>query len=267
MKTTLTVLCALALSAPTAAQDRASENRAAVRRAFPIVSLFDRKKPNAVLDAAEPSTAEKAAATVAATAGDMQSLATAPGDARDVAGIRIGMTPDQVAAAAVRSGYRREEVSTQQSWASRVRQEEGMRGLQKLYPAQNAEVPGSETYGRSGSQKVHVVYTSTPRGQFVYSVRYSVSMTETTWESMMERTRAKYGRPGHSTASTLVFCLPGETRCDSFGLYVLPNVVLDMLPGASWLTLSQGSRYRQAYGAALVAEIDRLHPKNERPAF
>ena len=268
MKNIAMTLFAVAIStAPATAQDRASGNRATVRRMFPVISLFDRKKPEIALDAAEPSAQEKATASVAATAGDVQTLATSPGDMRDVAGIRIGMTAEQAAAAAGRSGYHRTDTGNQQSWASKVRRQEETRGLPKLYPAQNAEVLGSEKYERTGSQNLVVEYTATPRGQFVYSVRYSVKMAETPWDTMRAQTRAKYGRPGYSTANSLVFCLPGETKCDSFGLYVLPSVVLEMLPGSSWLTLSQGSRYRDAYQAAVNAEVERLHPRNGRPAF
>jgi hypothetical protein len=271
--TTFVLMAAVAMSPSVAsAQDRGSENRAAVRRMFPIVSIFDKKKTVAAeRNAVDPQQAESAADALPAPAGDaaavVHSLATAPGDTRDVAGIRVGMTPAQAMKAAAAAGYSRTESKMQEGWGYYVRQEEQNRSLPKLFPAAAAQVQGSETYQGSGSQKLVVDYTSTPRGAYVYSVRYSVNMSETPWETMKERTRAKYGRENYATASQLVFCSRGETKCNAFGLYVLTTVDLDFMPGSSWLTLSQGSRYRNAYQAAINAEVDRLHPKNDRPAF
>lgn len=271
---TLVVLAAAAMSFPSAAvsQARADENRAAVRRMFPIVTLFDKKKAPVADQAATqsdpaPISAQAAPALTGDAATVMQSLASAPGDRRDIAGIRLGMTPDQVAKAASAAGYARTETKTQDSWATNVRKEEENRSFPKAFPASPTPVLGVETYAGSGSQKLVVDYTATPRGTYVYSVRYSVNMSETPWETMKTRVRAKYGRETYATASELVFCSPGETKCSVFGLYTLPTVDLDHMVGSSWLTMSQGSRYRNAYASAVNAEVDRLHPKNERPAF
>lgn len=274
MKTSMLVLLTAAAMSPSAAtaQDRGSENRAAVRRMFPIVSIFDKKKTSSAPAPQDAPTAPAAdAGTPPVPAGDtaavLHSLATSPGDTRDVAGIRIGMTPDQVMKAASAAGYSRVETRMQEGWGYQVRQEEQNRNLPRLFPASTAQVHGSETYRGSGSQRLAVDYTSTPRGAYVYSVRYSANMAETPWETMKARTRAKYGRESYATASQLVFCSQGETKCSAFGLYVLPTVDLDFMPGSSWLTLSQGSRYRDAYQRAINADVDRLHPKNDRPAF
>ena len=267
---TFVLLAAAAMSTSTAiaAQDRASENRAAVRGMFPIVSLFDKKKP-----ASEQAVTLKQNSSQTSTTGDpvaaMNALAISPGDARDVAGIRLGMTPAQVRAAAATAGYSRieDQTQTQYGWASVVRQEEETRSLPKLYPASAAPVLGTEVYKGSGSQKLKVSYTPTPSGLYVYSVRYSVNMSETPWDTMKERARAKYGRETYATASTLTFCAQGERKCDVFGQFQRPSIQLDFMPGASWLTYEQGIDYRNAYASARNAEVDRLHPMNERPAF
>lgn len=267
--TTLVLMASIAMSTAATAQDRPSENRAAVRRMFPIVSLFDKKKAPAAETAAADATVVSAAP--AGQSGNalatLDAIAAAPGDTRDIAGVRLGMTPDQVTRAAAAAGYARTETGTQYSWASNVRQEEEQRGFPKLFPASAAPVLGAEDYKGSGSQKLHVEYAATPRGAYATSVRYSVNMAETPWDTMKERTRAKYGREGYGTASSLVFCSRGETKCDVFGRYVQPTVRLDMVVGGSWLILEQGSRYREAYRAAMNGEVDRLHPRNERPAF
>lgn len=270
--TTLVLIAAVAMSSSAvSAQDRSGENRAAVRRMFPIVSIFDKKKAAATEQSAADPRQAAAADGPAAPTGDaatvLHSLASTPGDTRDIAGIRVGMTPAQAMKAAGAAGYSRVETKMQEGWGYYVRQEEQNRSLPKLFPAPAAQVQGSETYKGTGSQKLVVEYTSTPRGAYVHSVRYSVNMSETPWETIKERTRAKYGRENYATASQLVFCSRGETKCSVFGQYVLTTIDLDFMPGTSWLTLSQGSRYRNAYQAAINAEVDRLHPKNDRPAF
>ena len=137
--------------------DRGAQNRAAVRKLFPVVTLFDRK-PAAPTTPVAPNRPVKATGVAGDSFG-----ASAPDVARiramDVAGVRLGMSPDQARAALRASGYAptpdrssytdgRPTVSRNYDYATFV--EQARRG--RLAAGRPHEVHGDHRLGGTGTR-------------------------------------------------------------------------------------------------------------------
>ena len=250
--------------------DRGAQNRPAVRKLFPVVTLFDRKP-------AAPTTPVAPNRPVEATgvAGDPFGT-SAPDVARiramDVAGVRLGMSPDQARAALRASGYAptpdwslytdgRPTVSRNYDYATFV--EQARRGrLAAGGPMKSTNTIVSEDWNK-GDERVHVAYVPLREGVQVADVLYVIPEGRIDWVGIRSNVTAKYGRPTRLSEDlrTVRYC--GDGACAA----VSANFAELSLRGSWSVQLEDGGALERMSREQAAADADRAIRKTAKPSF
>ena len=251
--------------------DRAAQNRQAVRRMFPVVGLFDRRPATT---AAVPD--GRATGAIAGGAVDGR-FGSSPADvsrirAMDVAGVRIGMSPEQARAALRTSGYAptpdramytdgRPKVGRNYDYASRVEQARRER-LADGGPMKFTTTVVEEDWNKS-DERVHVAYVPLREGVQVADVLYAIPEGRTDWVGIRSNVTAKYGRPTRLSEDlrTVRYC--GDGACAAVGA----NFAELSLTGRWRLELEDGGALERLSREQAAADADRAIRKTDRPSF
>ena len=186
-----------------------------------------------------------------------------------IAGIRIGMTPEQVMSTLRAAGYVREYQVTNKSWEEKVARElASTRGV-PLTGTFRA-VPWHETY-RKREERVEVYYRPMPSGPVVSGVDYGMGNAAMSEEAFRAAVRARYGLQSAGGSSEMIFCSVGEAVCSVLGFQnpkQLPYITVRPYGGsARSIELRSGARAETDYSAAFKAELARRVPVLKRPTF
>lgn len=185
-----------------------------------------------------------------------------------VAGVSLGMTPAQVAAALKQDGYKLSYRYTGRSWQGEVASR--VANLRSVRIPAGAEVTAKEDY-RVGQEQIQVTYTAGRAGPYVSRVHYKIHSSAIEAESFQRAVLGRYGQPSLEWQFESLYCSPREPRCSRTGSLVeneLPSLtvrVMDVMNRS--LELRQGQRADRAYEAAVKAEAERLYPKKDKPSF
>lgn len=273
----------MAFAAGTAARaqepDRAARNREAVRRAFPIIGLFDRK-------ASTPAAADASQGPTSSTPTSGTPTASGPGIAAgrhrsvtdfDVAGVRLGASPAEVRAAMARAGYRITSAGEAQSFEQDVAIEVARRRSQRIVVAKSA---GTHNLIATGphQESLIVEFMQAPGGSAASNIALSVPAEAMARGAFGAQLLAKYGTPDSSRAngSELSWCSP-ETMANCGRAYApsgplenqhpLLTATVDPYGGGGGLRLQVGETAFPALMAAKEAAVERLVPRTDRAAF
>jgi hypothetical protein len=187
----------------------------------------------------------------------------------DIAGVKLGMTPEQVRGALVRAGFTpRASDPDQDSWEARVAAEVAKRRPGTLSKAK--KVPMFTMASGPRGEHVEIWYHAGPSGAVASSIKFQVPTDQMTAAAFYEGVLGKYGRPtSRPYGKDMLYCSPGEAaaRCVTGGNKL--KTYLQAESGYSFhsLYLAHGTEASDASKAAFQAEVERRAPKDARPSF
>jgi hypothetical protein len=194
----------------------------------------------------------------------------------DVAGVRLGMTPNMVHQALDNSGYALSKQEKRNDFAGRVEQAAMERRGEFIGPRTHFSADiGHENYIGTSSQEVSVSYAPTLSGMKVSKVTYQVEVDYLDATTFLSTTERKYGRPSqiyyYFTASpqTYTYCDNLDPKCGQGRPRLTAVVVQPFGFDKKWRTLDldQGRIAEDANLAAIAAAVDQAVPKIGAPQF
>jgi hypothetical protein len=194
--------------------------------------------------------------------------ATVPNAPWAIAGIRLGMTPREVADAMKAAGYRLDYRYPGRSWQGELASQVSfLRGIR--IPG-GADVTRKEDY-QKGQEAIQVTYAVNPSGPYVARVNYKIESAAIDAERFRAAALSRYGRPSIKWDWESLYCLPAERQCSRTSSLItnqLPNLTVHVMDGLNrTLELRQGQQADRAGEALVKAEVERLYPKKDRPSF
>lgn len=186
-----------------------------------------------------------------------------------IAGVRLGMTPEQVSSTLRAAGYVREYLVTNKSWEEKIARElASTRGVPLTGTFR--PVAWHETY-RKREERVEVYYRPMPSGPVVSGVDYGMGNAAMSEESFRAAVRARYGVQSGGGSSEMIFCSVGETVCSLLDFQnpkQLPYITVRPYGGADRsIELRSGAKVQKEYDLAFKAELARRVPAMKRPTF
>lgn len=181
----------------------------------------------------------------------------------DVAGVKLGMTPEEARQALNASGYSVGADLMSESWNARVASEAGKYantpkdGTRAVY-ATDAEGPEY--------QKVTVTYEITSSGSHARKIEYSRPGIQ---GDILALVRGKYGVPTRESWSTYHYCAIEKT-CPSNLSSDAPEPFLEAYSsnsGRSSIVLSQGQVARERWESAFAAAVREKAPNYGKASF
>jgi len=206
-------------------------------------------------------------AAVAATVQQAPSLPSAGPATFDIAGVRLGMTPDAVRRALVAAGYRIDHTDATNSFQDNV-----------VVEAAHAQGRMPATYGKSTSvgriwangphgEALTVDFDQWPGGAFVGAVDLAIKPERQTLADLQAQIEGKYGMPSLKTDSlSFQWCTPGERGCDRISVPQLPTLQVGYATPYT-VRLRENGQVASQLNAAFKASVEARAPKTERSAF
>lgn len=185
-----------------------------------------------------------------------------------IGGIRLGMSPRDVADAMKAAGYLLDFRYMGRSWRGEVADRVAL--LRGIRTPAGADVIRKEDY-KKGQEEIQVTYAVTPAGPYVARVTYRIDAAAIDGERFRAAALTRYGRPSLNSGTESLYCSAGERECARAGSWVvnqLPNLTVSIEDGMKRsLELRQGPAVERAFDAAIKAEAERLYPKKDKPSF
>lgn len=189
----------------------------------------------------------------------------APVGTFDVAGVKLGMTPEETRAALNAGGFTPQVIDpTQSSWASLV-----SRRVVERIPGKVDEtrIPMFTRAGGPHGEQVEVWYTATPDGARATSIEYTMPTNRMERAAFVAGVSAKYGRPTIEDPVHGLYCTRGESRCVTYGDGLLPYLLTESSYSVHSIKLMEGMRYGDDLKARTAAAVEGMAPKNAKASF
>jgi hypothetical protein len=181
----------------------------------------------------------------------------------DVAGVRLGMTPDQVRLALLKAGYRLGSSLMLESFkgevAARVAEIRHQYG-----PSANDTVAGIDAQGPS-AERIGVEFKQWPDGPHAVRIAFMGNAQRQTQDAFKAQVESKYGKPTMRGPTNWRWCGPDEKQCASFSDPSGPALTADYQMRA--LTVTIGGEALQARKALVDAEARKIAPLQNGSAF
>lgn len=184
----------------------------------------------------------------------------------DVAGVRLGMTPDEARAGLRRAGFvPKAQDPEQDSFASVVSQ----RAVERIGgSADRTKVPMFTTAKGSQGESVEVWYAATRDGARATEVKYVMPADRMTGSAFSQGVVAKYGKPTFAQGSQSIYCTKPEKVCASYASLQLPYLTAEPNPSSNHVVdLRMGRRYDDGLKAERAAAVEATAPKNAKASF
>lgn len=205
-------------------------------------------------------------AAAAATVQQAPSLPSAGPATFDIAGVKLGMTPDAVRRAIVAVGYRIDHTDTTNSFQDNVAVEAAH--AQGRVPAYGK----ATSVGRIWAVGPHAEFLTVdfdqwPGGAFVGAVDLAIKPERQTLAALQSQIEGKYGKPNLKTDSlSFQWCTPGERGCDRMSVPQLPTLQVGYATPYT-VRLRENGQVASQLNAAFKASVEARAPKSERSAF
>jgi hypothetical protein len=187
----------------------------------------------------------------------------------DIAGVKLGMTPEQVRPALVRAGFTpRASDPDQDSWEGRIAAEVAKRRPGTRSTAK--KVPMFTMARGPRGEHLEIWYHSGPAGAKASTIKYQVPADQITGSAFYEGVLVKYGRPTvRSFGKDMLYCSAGEpaASCVTLGNKQKPYLHAESGYKIHTLYLAEGADASEARKGAFRAEVERRAPKDARPSF
>jgi hypothetical protein len=187
----------------------------------------------------------------------------------DIAGVKLGMTPEQVRPALVRAGFTpRASDPDQDSWEGRIATEvakrrPGTRSMAKKVPMFTmARGPRGE--------HLEIWYYSGPSGPTASSIKFEIPAHQMRAAAFYQGVLEKYGRlTVRPFDKDMLYCSANEPAASCVTLGNKRKAYLHAETGHAIhsLYLAEGADAAEAHKTAFWAEVERRAPKDARPSF
>jgi hypothetical protein len=183
----------------------------------------------------------------------------------DVAGVKLGMTPEETRSALKAGGFTPQATDPpQDSWASVV-----SRRIAERIPGEvdETKVPMFMRAGGPQGEQVEVWYTATPEGARATSIEYTMPTNRMERAAFVASVSAKYGRPTAEDPVHGLYCTKGEASCVTYGNRNLPHLLTESSYSVHSIKLMEGSQYGDELKARTAAAVEGMVPKNAKASF
>ena len=184
----------------------------------------------------------------------------------DVAGVKLGMTHDEVVTALEEKAFSIRSTSEQKDWDARLSDEMERRGYQG-----NSEgrIVGMIRAKGPQDESIDVWYAATPEGARVASVSYSAKPDRITRDAFLAGLKSKYGDATTDNGARKIYCTIGEEKCTPlFGSDQLPNLRVQMDSALLYsIDLSEGREAKSRRRAEFTTALESLAPKSSQTTF
>lgn len=182
----------------------------------------------------------------------------------DIAGVRLGMTPDQARTAVHAAGYTIAFSPTGQSFEQKVRTKMRERNPAIAYvPSSEQKTPREFSAKGPGGEHLWLRFAQTQAGPRLMFANLSVDEKRIAETKFKDQVLAKYGAPTatYPLAMNYAWCATGIALCgaDSTGSKY-PYLSYYFGPGGTRLTLTDENRTSRAVEEAVMAEVNRRVP-------
>lgn len=184
----------------------------------------------------------------------------------DVAGVKLGMTHDEVVTALEEKTFSIRSTSEQKDWDARLSDEMERRG----YKGNSEGRIAGMTYARGPhDERVEVWYAATPQGARVASIRYSAEPDRITRDTFLAGLLSKYGEATTDNGARKIYCTIGEKKCTPlFGSDQLPTLRVQMDSALLYsIDLSEGREAKSRRRAEFTTALESLAPKSSQTTF
>ncbi len=187
----------------------------------------------------------------------------------DIAGAKLGMTPEQVRAALFRAGFTpRASDPDQDSWEARIAAE-----VAKRRPGTRSAAKKVAMFTMASGplgEHLEIWYYAGPSGATASSIKFQIPANQMTGAAFSQGVLEKYGPPtNRGYGKDMLYCSGGEPAgsCVTWGNKRKAYLHAERDSSFHSLYLTQGTEASDAYKAAFWAEVERQAPKDARPSF
>jgi hypothetical protein len=193
----------------------------------------------------------------------------------DVAGVKLGMSPDEAKASLARASYKVTGISDAPSFDQEVRSQAARRQGRSLPSARNAGLSRITATGPH-QEYMEVYFLQQQEGSRVSGVTVDIPVTAITSDAFWRQVTTKYGAPGARKQAVEMFWCSMEVGANCGRSYVASGPMDNEYPlltatgnanGGGGLRLQVGQRAYDAQRAAMEAATVRLAPKTDNAAF
>ncbi len=181
----------------------------------------------------------------------------------DVAGVRLGTTPDAVREALVRAGYRIERVDRTQDFRQVVANK--VAELRRQVSTAKQGATGGILANGAAGERLQVTFDQWPEGARVVAVSFFGDGRRQAVDAFKAQVASKYGKRTGPILGSDRWCSAGERTCGPLGRPALPTLDADYYQRT--LFLKSGSDEEQAQRALVEREVRKIVPLDKRSAF
>jgi hypothetical protein len=190
---------------------------------------------------------------------------SAPVSTFAVAGVTLGMSPEEARAALTKAGFTpRAEDPTQDAWSAVVSQRAADRIGGKV---ERTKVPMFTMAEGPQGEHIEVWYSATEAGAKASSVKYQMPTNRMERVAFASSATAKYGKPTFEDRTRALYCTKGEPTCTSWQNKDLPYLSVESSFANHEIELRQGQRYGAEMKARMAAAVEAAAPKNAKASF
>lgn len=183
----------------------------------------------------------------------------------DVAGVRLGMTPEETRAALRKGGFvPASEDPNQDAWSAVVSQRVADRMGGKV---DTSKVPMFTRAKGPQGETVEAWYAATRDGAQVVEVKYLMPASRIERTAFTNATMAKYGKPTFEEGAKAIYCTKPEKVCASYVNKVLPYLIVEPGFAIFEIDLEVGQQHQEALKADKVTAVEAAAPKNAKASF
>ncbi|MBD8546025.1 hypothetical protein [Sphingomonas sp. CFBP 8760] len=189
----------------------------------------------------------------------------APVSTLDVAGVTLGMTPDEARAALRKSGFAPNAKDPQQDgWSAIVSQ----RAAERIGGnVDRSKVPMFTKVKGTQGETVEVWYAATREGPRASSIKYRMPTVRMERAAFLKGVADKYGNPTFQEGARGLWCTKPEKVCASYASQQLPTLVIESSHAFHEVDLTTGQRYRDEQKALTAAAVEASAPKDAKASF
>lgn len=186
-------------------------------------------------------------------------------DTFDVAGVRLGMTPQQTRTALKDAGFTpRATDPTQDSWASMVSRRAAERIGGRV---DETKVPMLTRASGPQGETVEIWYAATEEGARATSIEYMVPTKRMERATFAAGLSAKYGRPTVRDAARDLYCTKGEGSCVAYQNKALPYLLAESGYEVHSVRLAEGVGYAEEMKGRMAAAVEAEAPRKAKASF
>ena len=189
----------------------------------------------------------------------------APVSTFDVAGVKLGMTPEETRTALKGAGFSPQATDPMQdAWSAVVSGRAAERIGGKV---EDGKVPMFTRASGPQGETVEIWYAATPEGARATSIEYMMPTKRMERAAFAAGIAVKYGRPTVEETARGLYCTKGEGSCLTYQNKALPHLLTESSYSVHSVKLTEGEQYRNELKSRTAAAVEAAAPKNAKASF